>query len=162
MGWKGLINDPDIDGSFKINKGLRLARQLLCDLTHLGVPVGSELLDTISPQYISDLISWGAIGARTTESQLHRELASGVSFPIGFKNGTDGSVSCHGTPVLWTIIHEMSIIGHRSRRCYALELQPSCFHGCNRTRVSVDRQNERKPRRSRHSSWWYQRPKLCR
>ncbi|EMD35119.1 3-deoxy-7-phosphoheptulonate synthase [Gelatoporia subvermispora B] len=93
VGWKGLINDPDIDGSFKINKGLRLARQLLCDLTDLGVPVGSELLDTISPQYIADLISWGAIGARTTESQLHRELASGVSFPIGFKNGTDGSVT---------------------------------------------------------------------
>lgn len=93
VGWKGLINDPDIDGSFKINKGLRTARQLLCDLTDLGVPVGSELLDTISPQYIADLISWGAIGARTTESQLHRELASGVSFPIGFKNGTDGSVS---------------------------------------------------------------------
>ncbi|THH09654.1 hypothetical protein EW146_g8625 [Bondarzewia mesenterica] len=93
VGWKGLINDPDIDGSFQINKGLRLARQLLCDLTDLGVPVGSELLDTISPQYIADLISWGAIGARTTESQLHRELASGVSFPIGFKNGTDGSVS---------------------------------------------------------------------
>ncbi|KAH9921100.1 uncharacterized protein B0H18DRAFT_1021883 [Fomitopsis serialis] len=93
VGWKGLINDPDIDGSFQINKGLRLARQLLCDLTHMGVPVGSELLDTISPQFISDLISWGAIGARTTESQLHRELASGVSFPIGFKNGTDGSVT---------------------------------------------------------------------
>ncbi|EGN94862.1 hypothetical protein SERLA73DRAFT_187952 [Serpula lacrymans var. lacrymans S7.3] len=93
VGWKGLINDPDIDGSFRINKGLRIARQLLCDLTDLGVPVGSELLDTISPQYIADLISWGAIGARTTESQLHRELASGVSFPIGFKNGTDGSVS---------------------------------------------------------------------
>ncbi|KAL5498351.1 hypothetical protein ACEPAH_2493 [Sanghuangporus vaninii] len=92
VGWKGLINDPDIDGSFKINKGLRVARQLLCDLTDLGIPVGSELLDTISPQYIADLISWGAIGARTTESQLHRELASGVSFPIGFKNGTDGSV----------------------------------------------------------------------
>ncbi|KAJ2934743.1 hypothetical protein H1R20_g2343, partial [Candolleomyces eurysporus] len=93
VGWKGLINDPDIDGTFKINKGLRIARQLLCDLTDLGVPVGSELLDTISPQFISDLISWGAIGARTTESQLHRELASGVSFPIGFKNGTDGSVT---------------------------------------------------------------------
>ncbi|KAG6370715.1 3-deoxy-7-phosphoheptulonate synthase [Boletus reticuloceps] len=93
VGWKGLINDPDIDGSFQINKGLRTARQLLCDLTNLGVPVGSELLDTISPQYIADLISWGAIGARTTESQLHRELASGVSFPIGFKNGTDGSVT---------------------------------------------------------------------
>ncbi|KAF9238386.1 3-deoxy-7-phosphoheptulonate synthase [Melanogaster broomeanus] len=85
VGWKGLINDPDIDGSFHINKGLRTARQLLCDLTDLGVPVGSELLDTISPQYIADLISWGAIGARTTESQLHRELASG--------NGTDGSVT---------------------------------------------------------------------
>ncbi|KAI9459886.1 3-deoxy-7-phosphoheptulonate synthase [Lactarius psammicola] len=93
VGWKGLINDPGIDGSFQINKGLRLARQLLCDLTNLGVPVGTELLDTISPQYLNDLISWGAIGARTTESQLHRELASGVSFPIGFKNGTDGSMT---------------------------------------------------------------------
>lgn len=93
VGWKGLINDPDIDGSFKINQGLRIARQLLCDLTDLGVPVGSELLDTISPQYIADLMSWGAIGARTTESQLHRELVSGISFPIGFKNGTDGSVT---------------------------------------------------------------------
>ncbi|KIY69266.1 3-deoxy-7-phosphoheptulonate synthase [Cylindrobasidium torrendii FP15055 ss-10] len=93
VGWKGLINDPDLDGSFKINKGLRIARRLLCDLTDLGVPVGCELLDTISPQFISDLVSWGAIGARTTESQLHRELASGVSFPIGFKNGTDGSVT---------------------------------------------------------------------
>jgi 3-deoxy-7-phosphoheptulonate synthase len=99
VGWKGLINDPDIDGSFQINKGLRMARQLLCDITHLGVPAGSELLDTISPQFISDLVSWGAIGARTTESQLHRELASGVSFPIGFKNGTDGSVSCLDSPI---------------------------------------------------------------
>jgi len=93
VGWKGLINDPDIDGSFKINKGLRLARQLLCDITDLGIPVGCELLDTISPQYVADLMAWGAIGARTTESQLHRELASGISFPIGFKNGTDGSVN---------------------------------------------------------------------
>ncbi|KAG8857845.1 hypothetical protein FRB96_005564 [Tulasnella sp. 330] len=84
--------DPEIDGSFKINKGLRLARQLLCDITDLGLPVGAELLDTISPQYFADLISWGAIGARTTESQLHRELASGSSFPIGFKNGTEGSI----------------------------------------------------------------------
>ncbi|TIB39345.1 hypothetical protein E3P86_01158 [Wallemia ichthyophaga] len=92
VGWKGLINDPDINGSFKINKGLRIARQLLCDITELGLPVGCELLDTISPQYLADLVSWGAIGARTTESQLHRELSSGVSFPIGFKNGTDGSV----------------------------------------------------------------------
>ncbi|KAK8846683.1 3-deoxy-7-phosphoheptulonate synthase [Kwoniella newhampshirensis] len=93
VGWKGLINDPDIDGSFKINKGLRIARQLLCDINEMGMPVGCELLDTISPQFIADLITWGAIGARTTESQLHRELASGASFPIGFKNGTDGSVS---------------------------------------------------------------------
>ncbi|RKP23986.1 3-deoxy-7-phosphoheptulonate synthase [Syncephalis pseudoplumigaleata] len=90
VGWKGLINDPDIDGR-QINHGLRVARQLLCDLTHAGIPVGCELLDTISPQFIGDLISWGAIGARTTESQLHRELASGVSFPVGFKNGTDGN-----------------------------------------------------------------------
>ncbi|KAL1742054.1 3-deoxy-7-phosphoheptulonate synthase [Schizophyllum fasciatum] len=93
VGWKGLINDPDIDGSFKINKGLSTARALLCALTDMGVPVGSELLDTISPQFLSDLTSWAAIGARTTESQLHRELASGCSFPVGFKNGTDGSVT---------------------------------------------------------------------
>lgn len=93
VGWKGLINDPEIDNSFQINKGLRLARELMRDITAMGMPVGSELLDTISPQFIADLISWGAIGARTTESQLHRELASGVSFPIGFKNGTDGSAS---------------------------------------------------------------------
>ncbi|KAG0234746.1 3-deoxy-7-phosphoheptulonate synthase [Actinomortierella wolfii] len=93
VGWKGLINDPDIDGTFQINKGLRIARKLLCDLTEMGVPVGCELLDTISPQFLADLISWGAIGARTTESQLHRELASGVSFPVGFKNGTDGNIT---------------------------------------------------------------------
>ncbi|ORX90115.1 3-deoxy-7-phosphoheptulonate synthase [Basidiobolus meristosporus CBS 931.73] len=91
VGWKGLINDPFLDGSFQINKGLRIARQLLIDITSMGVPVGSELLDTISPQFLADLISWGAIGARTTECQLHRELASGVSFPVGFKNGTDGN-----------------------------------------------------------------------
>ena len=92
VGWKGLINDPDIDQSFKINKGLRVSRQLFCDLTSLGMPIASEMLDTISPQFLSDLISLGAIGARTTESQLHRELASGLSFPVGFKNGTDGSL----------------------------------------------------------------------
>lgn len=122
VGWKGLINDPDIDGSFKINKGLRLARQLLCDLTHLGIPVGSELLDTISPQYIADLISWGAIGARTTESQLHRELASGVSFPIGFKNGTDGSVSplCPSVFNLHTL--DADINGSIFDRCRLLSL----------------------------------------
>ena len=93
IGWKGLINDPEINDTFKINKGLRLSRQLFCDLTSQGMPIASEMLDTISPQFLNDLISLGAIGARTTESQLHRELASGLSFPIGFKNGTDGSLS---------------------------------------------------------------------
>ena len=93
VGWKGLINDPDIDQSFKINKGLRVSRQLFSDLTNNGMPIASEMLDTISPQFLADFISVGAIGARTTESQLHRELASGLSFPIGFKNGTDGSLN---------------------------------------------------------------------
>lgn len=93
VGWKGLINDPDIDESYKINKGLRVSRKLYADLTNMGMPIASEMLDTISPQFLADLISLGAIGARTTESQLHRELASGLSFPIGFKNGTDGSLS---------------------------------------------------------------------
>jgi 3-deoxy-7-phosphoheptulonate synthase len=92
VGWKGLINDPDIDESYKINKGLRISRQMYADLTAMGMPIASEMLDTISPQFLADLISLGAIGARTTESQLHRELASGLSFPIGFKNGTDGSL----------------------------------------------------------------------
>jgi 3-deoxy-7-phosphoheptulonate synthase len=92
VGWKGLINDPYLDESCRISEGLRMARQLLIDIGRLGVPSGSELLDTISPQYIGDLIAWGAIGARTTESQVHRELASGSSAPIGFKNGTDGNV----------------------------------------------------------------------
>ncbi|KMU81942.1 phospho-2-dehydro-3-deoxyheptonate aldolase [Coccidioides immitis RMSCC 3703] len=92
VGWKGLINDPDIDGSFNINKGLRLSRKLYADLNGMGIPIASEMLDTISPQYLADLISLGAIGARTTESQLHRELASGLSFPIGYKNGTDGNL----------------------------------------------------------------------
>lgn len=90
VGWKGLINDPNLDESFEINKGLRLARELLLDLATLGVPTGTEFLDLISPQYIADLVSWGAIGARTTESQGHRELASGLSCPVGFKNSTDG------------------------------------------------------------------------
>jgi 3-deoxy-7-phosphoheptulonate synthase len=92
VGWKGLINDPYLDESFRIDEGLRIARQLLIDINRLGLPAGSEFLDVISPQYIGDLISWGAIGARTTESQVHRELASGISAPIGFKNGTDGNI----------------------------------------------------------------------
>jgi 3-deoxy-7-phosphoheptulonate synthase len=92
VGWKGLINDPALDGSFQINRGLRLARELLLDIAEGGLPAGCEYLDMITPQYIADLVSWGAIGARTTESQVHRELASGLSCPVGFKNGTDGNV----------------------------------------------------------------------
>ncbi|MBL8047983.1 MAG: 3-deoxy-7-phosphoheptulonate synthase [Chthonomonas sp.] len=92
IGWKGYINDPYLDGSYQINEGLRLARKLLLDLNELGVPAGTEYLDMITPQYLSDLVSWGAIGARTTESQVHRELASGLSCPVGFKNGSDGNV----------------------------------------------------------------------
>jgi len=92
VGWKGLINDPMLDGSFEINKGIRIGRKLLLDIVDLEIPAGTEYLDLISPQYIADIISWGAIGARTTESQCHRELASGLSCPIGFKNGTDGNL----------------------------------------------------------------------
>jgi len=92
VGWKGLINDPNLDGSFEINQGLRVARNYLRDVVDLGMPTGTEFLDPISPQFVADLVAWGAIGARTTESQVHRELASGLSMPIGFKNGTDGSI----------------------------------------------------------------------
>ncbi len=92
IGWKGLINDPELNNSFRINKGVRMARELLINLAEMGIPAGHEYLDLISPQYISDLVSWGAIGARTTESQGHRELASGLSCPVGFKNGTDGQI----------------------------------------------------------------------
>ena len=92
VGWKGLINDPDLNNSFQINKGLHLARRLLLDLSEMGLPAGTEYLDLISPQYVADLISWGAIGARTTESQTHRELSSGLSCPVGLKNATDGDI----------------------------------------------------------------------
>jgi len=92
VGWKGLINDPYMDNSFRINDGLRMAREVLMNINELGLPAGTEFLDVISPQYVADLISWGAIGARTTESQVHRELASGLSCPVGFKNGTDGNI----------------------------------------------------------------------
>src|SRR5690606_23869433 len=92
VGWKGLINDPDLDGRFAINKGLRVARSFLRDVVELGLPTGTEFLDPITPQFVADLVSWGAIGARTTESQVHRELASGLSMPVGFKNGTGGTV----------------------------------------------------------------------
>jgi 3-deoxy-7-phosphoheptulonate synthase len=92
VGWKGYINDPHLDGSFAINEGLKRARQLLLDVSEIGLPTGTEFLDLLSPQYIADLIAWGAIGARTTESQTHRQLASGLSCPVGFKNGTDGNL----------------------------------------------------------------------
>ena len=92
VGWKGLINDPKLDGSFNINAGIRIARELLVGINEMGLPAGCEFLDMITPQYIADLVSWGAIGARTTESQIHRELASGLSCPVGFKNGTDGNI----------------------------------------------------------------------
>ena len=92
VGWKGLVNDPRLDGSFHINEGLRLARRILLEINKLGVPAGTEFLDVITPQYTADVVSWGAIGARTTESQVHRELASGLSCPVGFKNGTDGNI----------------------------------------------------------------------
>lgn len=100
VGWKGLINDPYLDRSYRIDEGLRIARQLLIDINRLGMPAGSEILDVISPQYIGDLISWGAIGARTTESQIHRELASGLSAPVGFKNGTDGNIQIASDAIL--------------------------------------------------------------
>ena len=91
-GWKGLINDPGMDGSYDVHRGLRTARRLLLDIVSAGLPVGCEWLDPITPQYIADTVTWGAIGARTTESQVHRQLASGLSMPVGFKNGTDGDV----------------------------------------------------------------------
>jgi len=100
VGWKGLVNDPHLDGSFRINQGLRVARQLLADLATMRVPTGCEFLDVITPQYLADLVAWGAIGARTTESQVHRELASGLSVPVGFKNGTDGNIDVAADAVL--------------------------------------------------------------
>src|ERR1700761_776291 len=111
LGWKGLINDPYLDESFQINDGLRKARHLLLDLAEMGVPAGTEFLDMISPQYIASLVSWGAIGARTTESQVHRELVSGLSCPVGFKNGTSGNVSIAIEAVL-SAAHPHTFLGH--------------------------------------------------
>lgn len=110
IGWKGLINDPDLDRTFRISKGLGLARQLYCTLTDIGLPIASEMLDPITPQYLSDTISWGAIGARTTESQTHRELASGLSFPVGFKNGTDGNLKV-AADAMAAALREHSFLG---------------------------------------------------
>lgn len=128
VGWKGLINDPYLDGSFRINEGLRIARHLLIEINRMGLPAGSELLDTISPQYISDLISWSAIGARTTESQVHRELASGTSAPIGFKNGTDGNIKI-ALDAMLTAAHPHRFLGvHKSGRVAMVRTQgnPDC------------------------------------
>ncbi len=112
VGWKGLINDPpDLDGTHKISKGLGMARQLFCSITELELPIASEMLDPITPQYLSDMISWGgAIGARTTESQTHREMASGLSFPVGFKNGTDGGLKI-ATDAMAASLREHSFLG---------------------------------------------------
>src|SRR5579863_585468 len=111
VGWKGLINDPHLDGSYKINDGLRLARNLLLDLAEMGVPSGTEFLDMISPQYIAGLVSWGAIGARTTESQVHRQLVSGVSCPVGFKNGTSGDIQVAVDAIL-SAANSHTFLGH--------------------------------------------------
>jgi 3-deoxy-7-phosphoheptulonate synthase len=110
IGWKGLINDPELNGTHQISKGLGIARQLLCAITDLGLPIAGEMLDTITPQYLTDLISWGAIGARTTESQTHREMASGLSFPVGFKNGTDGNLQI-AMDAMQSAYHSHSFIG---------------------------------------------------
>ena len=111
IGWKGLINDPHLDGTYRINDGLRLARNLLLDLAEMGVPSGTEFLDMISPQYIAGLVSWGAIGARTTESQVHRQLVSGVSCPVGFKNGTSGDIQVAVDAIL-SASHSHTFLGH--------------------------------------------------
>ena len=110
VGWKGLINDPDMNGTHLISKGLGIARGLLCKVTEMGLPVATEMLDPISPEYLADLLSWGAIGARTTESQTHRELASGLSFPIGFKNGTDGNLQI-AIDAMKAALHPHSFLG---------------------------------------------------
>jgi 3-deoxy-7-phosphoheptulonate synthase len=111
LGWKGLINDPHLDGTFRINEGLRLARHLLLDLAEMGVPAGTEFLDMISPQYVASLVSWGAIGARTTESQVHRQLSSGLSCPVGFKNGTSGNVQI-AIEAIVSAAHPHTFLGH--------------------------------------------------
>ena len=128
VGWKGLINDPYLDGSFRIDEGLRIARQLLIEINRLGVPAASEFLDVISPQYIGDLIAWGAIGARTTESQIHRELASGLSCPVGFKNGTDGNVKIACDAILAAKQHHHFLSVHKNGQVSIVETKgnPDC------------------------------------
>ncbi|PLY05833.1 MAG: 3-deoxy-7-phosphoheptulonate synthase [Desulfuromonas sp.] len=110
IGWKGLINDPDLDSTYQISKGLGVARRLLCAITDLGLPIAGEMLDPVTPHYLADLISWGAIGARTTESQTHREMASGLSFPVGFKNGTDGGLQV-AIDAMGAALHSHNFLG---------------------------------------------------
>jgi 3-deoxy-7-phosphoheptulonate synthase len=131
VGWKGLINDPYLDESYRIDEGLRIARQLMLDINRAGVPAASEFLDVISPQYIGDLIAWGAIGARTTESQVHRELASGLSAPIGFKNGTDGNIK-----IATDAIQGRGATRTTSCRCTRTARWPSCRPRATRTATS--------------------------
>src|SRR5512146_668292 len=144
IGWKGLINDPYLDQSYKINDGLRLARHLLLDLAEMGVPTGTEFLDMISPQYIAGLVSWGAIGARTTESQVHRELVSGVSCPVGFKNGTSGNVQIAVEAVL-SAAHPHSFLGHTKYGQSAIfntSGNPNCHVILRGGRTTVNYDNE--------------------
>ena len=159
VGWKGLINDPNLDGSFNINEGLRVARELLLDLNEMGMPAGCEFLDMITPQYIADLVSWGAIGARTTESQIHRELASGLSCPVGFKNGTDGNVriAVDAIRAAQAPHHFLSVtkggpFGHRlDRRQRGLPHHPARRQGARTTtrRASTPRQDAGRSRPAR-------------
>ena len=128
VGWKGLINDPMLDGSFEINKGIRIGRKLLLDIVDLEIPAGTEYLDLISPQYIADIISWGAIGARTTESQCHRELASGLSCPVGFKNGTDGNlqITIDAIKAASGAHHFLSVTKEGNSAIFSTSVNPYC------------------------------------
>ena len=154
VGWKGLINDPDLDESFHINKGLRLARKLLVDLNDLGLPTASEFLDTQIPQYIADLTSWVAIGARTTESQVHRELASGLSMPVGFKNGTDGGVQI-AIDAVRSATHPHSFLGVTEQGLCAIvstrgsngSASPSVFPSCAKDPACISFRSARRPSR---------------
>ncbi len=147
-GWKGLINDPFLDGTFQINKGLRIARQLLVDLSMMEIPAACEFLDTITPQFIADTISWGAIGARTTESQIHRELASGLSSPIGFKNGTDGNIRIAIDAIHAAAIphHFLSVTKQGIAAIVHTKGNPMCHiilrgsnHGINYDQISIEK-----------------------
>ncbi|KAF9882630.1 3-deoxy-7-phosphoheptulonate synthase [Aspergillus nanangensis] len=157
IGWKGLVSDPDMNGSYDINKGLRLSRQLCSDITSLGLPIAGEMLDTISPQYLADFISLGAIGARTVESQLHRELASGLSFPIGYKNGTDGSLGVaidavhaagHPHTFLGVTKHGQAAITKTAGNEHGFVILRGGIHGPNYSREHIERSRDALRRRN--------------